>query len=196
MQKILLTVNEDRSITRTDNLDGSVLSETLNDLFIEFTLPSFITDNMTKTAIIGEGVKPPFTIILDETNIVPVPEEVLKYTSFYVSIYGYDIDNKVRVTCKSIEINIGTSGYSDGDTPPDPTPTIYEQLLASLEKHPTVDEVNVLISNYMDDKFDLSDKEEQMLETMWREGRPLTRSEIINLTENRRWNERDRKSVV
>lgn len=39
----------------------------------------------------------------------------------------------------------------------------------------------------MDKKFDLSDKEEQMLETMWREGRPLTRSEIINLTENRRW---------
>ena len=41
----------------------------------------------------------------------------------------------------------------------------------------------------MDNKFDLSDKEEQMLETMWREGRPLTRSEIINLTENRRWKE-------
>lgn len=39
----------------------------------------------------------------------------------------------------------------------------------------------------MDKKFNLSDKEEQMLETMWREGRPLTRSEIINLTENRRW---------
>ena len=38
-------------------------------------------------------------------------------------------------------------------------------------------------------KFDLSDKEEQMLETMWKEGRPLTRSEIINLTENRRWKE-------
>lgn len=41
----------------------------------------------------------------------------------------------------------------------------------------------------MDKKFNLSDKEEQMLETMWREGRPLTRSEIINLTENRRWKE-------
>ena len=41
----------------------------------------------------------------------------------------------------------------------------------------------------LDDKFDLSDKEEQMLETMWKEGRPLTRSEIINLTENRRWKE-------
>lgn len=38
-----------------------------------------------------------------------------------------------------------------------------------------------------DERFDLSDKEEQMLETMWREGRPLTRSEIINLTKNRRW---------
>lgn len=41
----------------------------------------------------------------------------------------------------------------------------------------------------MDNKFDLSDKEEQMLETMWKEGRPLTRSDIINLTENRRWKE-------
>ncbi len=41
----------------------------------------------------------------------------------------------------------------------------------------------------MDNKFDLSDKEEQILETMWKEGRPLTRSEIINLTENRRWKE-------
>ena len=39
----------------------------------------------------------------------------------------------------------------------------------------------------IDDKFDLSDKEEQILETMWKEGRPLVRSEIINLTENRRW---------
>lgn len=38
-------------------------------------------------------------------------------------------------------------------------------------------------------KFDLSDKEEQILETMWKEGRPLARSEIINLTENRRWKE-------
>lgn len=41
----------------------------------------------------------------------------------------------------------------------------------------------------LNDKFDLSDKEEQILETMWREDRPLTRSEIINLTENRRWKE-------
>ena len=39
----------------------------------------------------------------------------------------------------------------------------------------------------IDSKFNLSDKEEQMLETMWKEGRPLVRSEIIDLTENRRW---------
>lgn len=41
----------------------------------------------------------------------------------------------------------------------------------------------------INNKFDLTDKEEQMLETMWKQGRPLTRSEIINLTENRRWKE-------
>lgn len=41
----------------------------------------------------------------------------------------------------------------------------------------------------MENKFNLSDKEEQILETMWKEARPLTRSEIINLTENRRWKE-------
>lgn len=45
------------------------------------------------------------------------------------------------------------------------------------------------VKDLSESKFDLSDKEEQMLETMWREARPLTRSEIINLTENRRWKE-------
>ncbi len=41
----------------------------------------------------------------------------------------------------------------------------------------------------MDNRYNLTDKEEQILETMWREERPLTRSEIISLTVDRRWKE-------
>lgn len=43
---------------------------------------------------------------------------------------------------------------------------------------------------FMNDKhIELSENEEQILQTMWREDRPLTRSEIINLTENKTWKE-------
>lgn len=35
--------------------------------------------------------------------------------------------------------------------------------------------------------FKLSENEKQILETMWREERSLTRSEVINLTENKTW---------
>lgn len=41
----------------------------------------------------------------------------------------------------------------------------------------------------MQEKFNLSENEEQILETMWRLKRPLARSEIINLTENKTWKE-------
>lgn len=39
----------------------------------------------------------------------------------------------------------------------------------------------------MQEKYDLSDNEEQILETLWREKRALPRSEIIKLTENKTW---------
>lgn len=41
----------------------------------------------------------------------------------------------------------------------------------------------------MQEKFNLSENEEQILETMWRVGRPLARSEIIKFTENKTWKE-------
>lgn len=37
--------------------------------------------------------------------------------------------------------------------------------------------------------FKLSDNEEQILETLWRENRSLTRSQIIDLTHNKTWKE-------
>lgn len=37
--------------------------------------------------------------------------------------------------------------------------------------------------------FKLSDNEKQILDTMWREERALTRSDVINLTENKTWKE-------
>ncbi len=37
--------------------------------------------------------------------------------------------------------------------------------------------------------FKLTPNQEQVMETLWREQRPLVRSEIIALTENRKWSE-------
>lgn len=41
----------------------------------------------------------------------------------------------------------------------------------------------------MTKSFTLSKNEEQIMQTMWREQRPLTRSEVIDLTENKTWKE-------
>lgn len=38
-------------------------------------------------------------------------------------------------------------------------------------------------------KYILSENEESILRTLWREDRPLTRSQIIELTKNREWKE-------
>lgn len=38
-------------------------------------------------------------------------------------------------------------------------------------------------------KYILSENEESILNTLWRENRPLTRAEILELTENRDWKE-------
>ncbi|MCD1147901.1 BlaI/MecI/CopY family transcriptional regulator [Peptoniphilus sp. KCTC 25270] len=41
----------------------------------------------------------------------------------------------------------------------------------------------------MNEKFNLSESEQQIIETMWREGKALTRSQIIRSTENKKWKE-------
>ncbi len=58
-----------------------------------------------------------------------VPSEVL-YGNFSVSVFG-TLSN-MRITTNSICINAIKSGYTPGETPSEPTPSVYEQIMDKI----------------------------------------------------------------
>lgn len=64
--------------------------------------------------------------------ICDVPHECIKPRSFSVSIFGYDENTEERITVNSEIIQVLQSGFSEGDTPEPPTPTVYEDILQKV----------------------------------------------------------------
>jgi len=81
----------------------------------------------TKTAIFNNGTA--YSAILDEDNKCLVPWEVITESGFSVSVYCGD-----RITANISFVKVLPTGYIEGQTPADPTPTVYEQILAELNK--------------------------------------------------------------
>lgn len=113
-----------QKIQRTDKC--SVVSDSRNYLYAAFT---FSDDDWTgvKTAIFknGDVVK---HAILDHNDECLVPWEVIKPGIMHVSVYCGDL-----ITADTATVYIDESGYEDGGSPEDPTPTVYEQIIAMIE---------------------------------------------------------------
>ena len=56
-----------------------------------------------------------------------VPYEVIKTPEFTVSVFG--TKEKSRVTSERATVRVMKSGYEEGDSPAEPTPEVYEQLV-------------------------------------------------------------------
>ena len=84
----------------------------------------------SKTAIFKSAEGKAYSVLLDSENSCTVPWEVIKYPSFSVSVYGLHEDE--RITTNSVSVRVLNSGYEDGKTPEDPTPTVYEQILGEI----------------------------------------------------------------
>lgn len=70
-----------------------------------------------------------YTVLLDNNNTCTVPWEVLKHTgAVNVSAFCGDLH-----TANIAQFNVAQSGYIDGQTPSEPTPTVYEQILERYE---------------------------------------------------------------
>lgn len=68
--------------------------------------------------------------VLLEDNKCMVPAEVLETKGvFKVSVFGGDL-----ITVTNAEIHVAASGYAEGGSPTDPTPTIYEQIMKMIEE--------------------------------------------------------------
>ena len=87
-----------------------------------------------KTAVFRNGEKK-VSVVLDESselctgeNECYIPYEVIKAPQFMVSVFG--VLGESKATTPQARVKVTESGYGVGDTPEEPTPTEYEQLLS------------------------------------------------------------------
>ena len=114
-----------QKIKRTDT--QQIVSDSRNYLKASFT---FSDDDWTgiKTAVFknGDVVK---HAVLDDNNECLVPWEVIKPGILHVSVFCGDL-----ITADTATVYINESGYEDGGIPEDPSPTVYEQIIAMLNE--------------------------------------------------------------
>ncbi len=86
-----------------------------------------------KTAVFRNGEKT-VSVVLDESSELCtgedecyIPYEVIKAPQFTVSVFG--VLGESKATTPQARVKVTESGYAVGDTPIEPTPTEYEQLV-------------------------------------------------------------------
>ncbi len=96
----------------------------------------FRTDDwagMKKTVVFNTGDKDNSTYtVLMEGNTVKVPEICLKNSFVNISVFG--LSGGVRITTNAVKVELKSSGYAEGETPPEPSETVYENILAKCEE--------------------------------------------------------------
>lgn len=111
-----------------------VATDSKNYLVANF---NFISDDWEYplTAVFTSDVeKIPYTILVGqseelEENECLIPWEVLQSSgNVYVSVFCGDLH-----TTNTVKFKVVKSGYTEGEIPPSPTPTIYEQILQALD---------------------------------------------------------------
>ena len=110
-------------IKRTDT--NRVVADSRNYLYAAFTFSE--EWHGVKTAIFknGDVVK---HVILENDECL-VPWEVISYGKLGVSVFCGDL-----ITADEDNVYISESGYEDGGAPEDPSPTVYEQIIAMLNE--------------------------------------------------------------
>lgn len=96
----------------------------------------FRTDDwkeMAKTAVFNTGKTDgsTYTVLMD-SNTVKIPEICLKKSFFNVSVFG--VGKGARITTNIVKVELKSSGYTDGETPPEPEETVYEHILRKCEE--------------------------------------------------------------
>ena len=110
-------------IVRTDT--NRVVSDSRNYLRASFEFSEEWTG--IKTAIFKSGDIVRNSIL--ENNECLVPWEVIKPGLMKVSVFCGDL-----ITADSSTVPITESGYAEGGAPQDPSPTVYEQIIAMLNE--------------------------------------------------------------
>lgn len=103
----------------------SVVADSRNYLMARFTFDAD-WERLEKTAVFQAATGQVYYVLVRD-NMCAVPHEVIQVPWFRVSVFGGD-----RLTANRIEITVCQSGYAMGETPPEPTPDIYNQMMEQL----------------------------------------------------------------
>lgn len=112
---------------------GTAVADSVLFEKIHFNFPAE-WDGFAKTAVFTNG-ETKISVVLNENgklctgeNECCIPHEVIKAPAFTVSVFGVSDDK--RATTQIAQVSVKPSGYGEGATPAEPTPTEYEQLVA------------------------------------------------------------------
>lgn len=114
-------------------IDSGTVSDGVKFETVKFSFPPEWC-GYEKTAVFTDNNGHQFNILLSEDNPLCVaedecyvPSEVLKYSEFYISVFGIK-DDSVATTTKE-RVAVLQSGYTLADEPDEPTPDIYQQII-------------------------------------------------------------------
>lgn len=88
-------------------------------------------NNCINTAVFRKASGTAFSVQLDENNSCTVPWEVIECPYFTVSVYG--VCGTKRITTNRVVVKVEECGYAKGETPEEPTPTVYETIINKLD---------------------------------------------------------------
>lgn len=107
-------------------VSSKVVADTKNYLEANFFFVTSEWDGITKTAVFTNQFGT-YNVILEDDQCM-VPWECLTAGDLSVSVFGGD-----RITTDVVKIRISPSGYKLGQTPREPTPDVYAEILDRLK---------------------------------------------------------------
>lgn len=144
-----------------------IVADSKNFISADFEFSQEWTD-MQKSAIF-KNADTAYTVLLTD-NECAVPYEVTG-ADFCVSVFG--VKDNMRITTDEIVIRVEETGYCEGETPLEPTQSVYEQILEKLSdgeaKHTQIEEQLLTkadaeeVSAALGEKADKAQTEEMLL---------------------------------
>ena len=120
-------INDGRIWVYNDTIADSVMYEK-----ISFNFPD-CWSGYTKTVVFRNGETLLNVILNGDDRLCTgkdecyIPYEVIKSPGFTVSVFG--TLGESRITTSQASVKVRESGFANGDSPSDPSPTVYEQLI-------------------------------------------------------------------
>lgn len=118
-----------QTLTRIDNF--GVVADSVNYLTANFDFSGSDFGGTITAIFTPINSDTSYEVILENKSCI-VPHEVITSRGFDISLFCYK-DNQ-RITTNIVTVPVVESGYTEGETPVEPTPSVYEQLTEMVDE--------------------------------------------------------------